>query len=151
MVGIAIRPAVVSDRPLIWKLILRNNLNVWDLRWQNFLVAVDEEDQFVGCGQIKRHGEIEELASLVVVQEYQGQGISKILLDTLLERAGRPLWLMCESSLVAYYNKIGFEEIKEPSNLPSYFRNVFWASRVPSGAMLLFRGTYVAFMVLYDS
>ena len=46
-----------------------------------------------------------------------------------------------------YYRKFGFEEITEASNLPPYFRNLFWATRLPSGAMFLIRGTYVAFMV----
>lgn len=150
MDNITLRPAIASDRSLIWKLVLQNNLNIWDLRWQNFLVAVGDEDQFVGCGQIKRHGDTEELASLVVVEECQGRGVSKILMDALMERAERPLWLMCESSLIHYYNKFGFEEVKEASNLPTYFRNLFWATRVPSGAMFLIRGTYVAFMALRD-
>ena len=100
MHNITLRPAIASDRPLIWKLILQNNLNIWGLRWENFIVAVDEEDQFVGCGQVKRHGSVEELASLIVVDEWQGRGISRLLMDALLERAKRPVWLMCESSLV---------------------------------------------------
>ena len=146
MHNITLRSAIASDRSMIWKLILQNNLNIWDLRWQNFLVAVDNEGRFVGCGQIKRHGDTEELASLVVIEEWQGRGVSKILMDALMECAGRPLWLMCESSLIQYYRKFGFEEISEVSNLPPYFRNLFWATRLPSAAMSLIRGTYVAFM-----
>lgn len=147
---ITLRPAIAGDRALIWKAVLGNNLNLWDLRWKNFLVAVDDEDQFVGCGQIKRHGDVEELASLVVVDEWQGRGISKMLMDALTAQAGRPLWLMCESSLTKYYNRFGFEEVQEPSMLPGYFRNIFWMTLVPSGAMMLIRGTYVAFMALQE-
>ena len=150
MHNITLRPAIASDRPLIWKLILQNNLNIWGLRWENFIVAVDEEDQFVGCGQIKRHGSVEELASLIVVDEWQGRGISRLLMDALLERAKRPVWLMCESSLVRYYSKSGFDEVKEPINLPSYFRNLYWVTRVLFGELLAIRGTYVAFMALRD-
>ena len=150
MHNITLRPAIASDRPLIWKLILQNNLNIWGLRWENFIVAVDEQDQFVGCGQIKRHGSVEELASLIVVDEWQGRGISRLLMDALLERAKRPVWLMCESSLVRYYSKSGFDEVTEPINLPSYFRNLYWVTRVLFGAVLAIRGTYVAFMALRE-
>ena len=148
MNNITLRPAIASDRSMIWKLVVQNNLNVWDLRWKNFLVAVDNEDRFVGCGQVKRHGNTEELASLVVIEEWQGHGVSKILMDALMERAGRPLWLMCESSLISYYRKFGFEETTEVADLPPYFRTLFWATRLPSGAMFLIRGTYVAFMAI---
>ena len=150
MQNLTLRSAVASDRPLIWKLILQNNLNIWGFKWENFLVAVDEEDHFVGCGQIKRHGDVEELASLIVVEEWQERGVSRLLMSALMERAGRPLWLMCESSLVGYYNRFGFEEVKEPAKLPSYFRNLYWLTRMSYGAMLLMRGTYVAFMALRD-
>ena len=147
--NITLRPAIAADQAVIIRLVIQNNLNPLGLSWQNFIVAVDKEDQFLGCGQIKNHGDIEELASLVVVQEWQGHGVSTVLMDALIKRAKRPLWLMCESPLVSYYDKFGFSEVKEPIDLPSYFRNVYWASRFSFGFALLLRGTYVAFMVLH--
>ncbi len=150
MHNITLRPAIAAEHQLIRKLILQNNLNPFGLKWESFIVAADEENQFVGCGQIKRHDDVEELASLVVVEEWQGRGVSKILMDALIERGKRPLWLMCESPLTDYYNKFGFEEVEEPANLPSYFRNVYWFTRLSFGVVFLIRGTYVAFMVLDD-
>ncbi len=150
MHNITLRPVIAAEHQLIRKLILQNNLNPFGLKWESFIVAADEENQFVGCGQIKRHDDVEELASLVVVEEWQGRGVSKILMDALIERGKRPLWLMCESPLTHYYNKFGFEEVEEPANLPSYFRNVYWFTRLSFGVVFLIRGTYVAFMVLDD-
>ena len=150
MHNITLRPVIAAEHQLIRKLILQNNLNPFGLKWESFIVAADEENQFVGCGQIKRHDDVEELASLVVVEEWQARGVSKILMDALIERGKRPLWLMCESSLTHYYNKFGFEEVEEPANLPSFFRNVYWFTRLSFGVVFMIRGTYVAFMVLDD-
>ena len=150
MLDVTLRPALAADHSLIRKLILQNNLNPLGLEWESFTVAADEQNQLVGCGQIKRHGEVEELASLVVVDEWQGRGISKLLMDALIERGMRPLWLMCESPLTNFYKKFGFEEVKNPTNLPGYFRNMYWFTRLPLGMIFLMRGTYVAFMVLDD-
>ena len=103
MQNITLRAVIASDRPLIRRLILQNNLNPWGLEWQSFIVAADGDNKFVGCGQIKRHGDLEELATIVVVKEWRGRGISRILLNALMKRGKRPLWLMCESSLTDYY------------------------------------------------
>jgi len=149
MDGITLRNAVAADQPAIRLNVVKNQLNPVDLRWQNFLVATNENGQFIGCGQIKHHGKVQELASLVVIDSYQGQGISRHLMDALMTRAGRPLWLMCESPLVGYYEQYGFKEAIV-STLPNYFQMVYWATRVPSALLSIFRGNYIAFMVCDD-
>lgn len=120
------------------------------LNWQRFIVATGDDEEFLGCGQIKQHGDTEELASLVVVKNGQGRGISRVLMDALMQRGKRPLWLMCESNLIPYYKRFGFEEVKQPERLPYYFRAIFWLSQLTVGMMLLVRGHYVAFMVLTE-
>ena len=97
---------------------------------------------------MSRHGDVDEFASLVVVDEWQGHGVSNILMEALMERGRRPLWLMCESPLTAYYTRYGFKEIKEPDRLPGYFRTMYWITRLAMGVVFFIRGTYVAFMVL---
>ena len=148
MSNITLRRATAADQRLITKLILQNQLNGLGIGWENFTVAVDDSNQFVGCGQIKQHGDVDELASLVVVEEWQGRGVSNILMNALMERGRRPLWLMCESPLTAYYARNGFREVEEPNRLPSYFRNMYWVTRLALGVVFLIRGTHVAFMVL---
>ena len=144
---ITLRPPRVDEHLLIRRMIASNNLNPFGLAWDNFIVAADEQDRLIGCGQIKRHGELEELASLIVTDEWQGRGVSTLLMNALMERGIRPLWLMCESPLTAYYEKFGFREVENPGELPGYFQNVFWGSRMTFGLLFLFRGTHVAIMV----
>ena len=148
MIDITLRPALAAELPRITQLILKNNLNPLGLDWQSFTVAANQENQLVGCGQIKKHAGLEELASLVVVDEWQGRGISKLLMDALIEQGKRPLWLMCESPLTRFYQQYDFVEVTNPAKLPSYFQSVYWISRVPLGLVFLLRGSYVAFMVL---
>ncbi|MFT5100103.1 MAG: amino-acid N-acetyltransferase [Planctomycetaceae bacterium] len=147
---ITLRAAVAAEQRLIISLVMQNNLNPFGISWQNFIVAADEQNHLVGCGQIKQHNGIEELASLMVIKAWQGTGVSKILMDALLKKANRPLWLMCESPLTSLYKRFGFAEVKEVASLPSLFRNVDSFSRYALGLLFLFRGTYVAFMVLND-
>lgn len=145
---ITLRPAVADEQWTINRLVLQNNLNPFGINWQNFIVAADDQDQLVGCGQIKQHDGIEELASLMVVKTWQDSGVSAILMDALLKQSSRPLWLMCESPLTPLYKKFGFVEVKEAANLPMFFRTVDSFSKYALGLVFLFRGTYVAFMVL---
>jgi acyl-CoA thioesterase-1 len=144
----AVYPALAEEQLMIGRLILENNLNPFGMSWKNFTVAADEENKLLGFGQIKKHDGVEELASLVVNKSQQGLGISTLLMDSLLAHAKRPLWLMCESPLTAYYSRFGFEEVKGHSKLPAYFRTVDWFSRYALSLVFVFRGTYVAFMML---
>ena len=148
MLNVTLRPAVAAEGPLIRRLVLRNNLNPFDLDWRRFTVAADETDQLVGFGQIKLHGDVAELASVVVVEQWQGRGVAKLLMEALLSRGKRPLWLMCESPLTRFYVQFGFREVSDPTNLPNYFRGMYWVTRLPLGMLFLMRGTHVAFMVL---
>ena len=145
---IKIRSATAADQATILSLVLENNLNPFELHWSSFRVAVTGDDRVVGCGQIKQHGKVQELASLVVAKEWQGKGLSNLLMADLLDRAGRPLWLMCESPLVAYYLPLGFEEVKRVQHLPAYFQGIYWTAQFSINVVLALRGTYLAFMVL---
>ncbi len=147
MENITLRLPKTSDHLLIRQLIARNNLNPFGLEWKSFTVAADPQDKLIGCGQIKHHGKLEELASLVVTDEWQGRGVSTLLMNALLERSTRPLWLMCESSLTSYYDRYEFREVENPDELPAYFRNIFWGSRMTLGLLYFFRGTHLAIMV----
>ena len=63
------------------------------LDWRHFIIAVDPENQLIGCGQIKPHRDgSSELASIAVQPEYQGQGIGKALIERLLSETRAPLF-----------------------------------------------------------
>jgi N-acetylglutamate synthase-like GNAT family acetyltransferase len=146
--NIELRSATPADQRSITRLIFQNQLNGLGIGWKSFTVAENEHGEFLGCGQIKQHGDIDELASLVVEGKWQGHGVSNVLMDALMKRGRRPLWLMCESPLTTFYTRYHFREVKKPDQLPSYFRTIYWLARLALGAVFFMRGTYVAFMVL---
>lgn len=95
------------------------------LDWGRFLIAVDGNDRLVGCGQVKPHkdGSLE-LASIAVQPEWRKQGVARTIILCLLETHPRPLYLTCRGRLGSFYEKFGFQEVTDASDLPPYFRRI---------------------------
>lgn len=124
MTDFALRPAIEQDFPAIRELIHRVGINPMSLDWRRFIVAVDDDDRLLGCGQLKPHGKgIVELASLAVQPEHRGRGIARAIIEALLERAPRPLYLMCLAELGPFYEKWRFRSLA-PDEMPAYFRRL---------------------------
>jgi N-acetylglutamate synthase-like GNAT family acetyltransferase len=120
----SLRPARETESARIKALIHLVGINPMDLDWKRFIVAVDDQDDLIGCGQLKPHGkDILELASLAVYPEYERKGVASALIQYLLKDSPRPLYLMCESSLGALYEKFGFREIQY-EDMPRYFQRI---------------------------
>lgn len=120
-----LRPARPEDQKRISALVRSAKLNPLKLDWQRFLVAEADGGQVVACGQIRLHrGGIRELSSLVVAQDWRGQGLARAIIERLMTVSGRPLWLMCRSRLVPLYHRFGFEEVAPVADQPAYFRRV---------------------------
>ena len=120
----SLRPARETESAQIKALIRLVGINPMDLDWKRFVVAVNEQDQMLGCGQLKPHGtDILELASLAVYPEHQGKGVGRALIEHLLKNSPRPLYLMCESSNGPLYEKFGFQEIQY-EEMPRYFQRI---------------------------
>lgn len=94
------------------------------LDWRRFRVAKTAEDQFIGCGQLKPHGDGSlELASIAVIPEWRKRGVARALIHTLKDAAPRPLYLTCLSGMGPFYKKFGFQAIGG-AELPKYFRRL---------------------------
>lgn len=121
---ISIRPAMEAEAAQIRGLIHLLGLIPVGLDWKSFVVAVNDRDEVLGCGQIKTHGhDVLELASIAVSPEHQGKGVGRAIVEHLLQDSLRPLYLMCESSNGPLYKKFGFREI--PYNeMPRYFQRI---------------------------
>jgi N-acetylglutamate synthase-like GNAT family acetyltransferase len=120
----SIRQATSSDHPAIQKLIRQVRINPTGLKWERFLVAVDQNDQVIGCGQVKSHSDgSQELASIAVIAEYRQQGIASTLIEQLLAQSTGDLYLMCRSSLGSFYERFGFQPI-DGNDLPPYFKKM---------------------------
>ena len=119
-----IRPARESESGQIRDLIHLTGINPMGLDWKRFVVAVNENDEMIGCGQLKPHGtDILELASLAVYPEYRDQGIARAIIEHLLAESPRPLYLMCASSLGPLYEKFGFRTV-DYDEMPRYFQRI---------------------------
>jgi N-acetylglutamate synthase-like GNAT family acetyltransferase len=76
-----IRPAEKEDAGAIRSLIRSVKINPLGITWSRFLVAVDDENRLIGCGQIKTHRDCSsELASIAVAPAWRGQGIVRALI-----------------------------------------------------------------------
>lgn len=119
-----IRPARKNDRPFIRRLIWRVRINPFGLHWENFLVASDDDHTLLGCGQLKSHGlDSVELASIAVQEEHRGRGIARTIIEGLITRGPRPLYLLCLPELTEFYARFGFTRTGR-EGLPPYFRRV---------------------------
>ncbi len=120
-----LRKATAADQEAIKTLIKEVGINPLGIKWQRFLVAVDDHDQLVGCGQIKPHKDGSfELASIAVRHGWRNQGIAKTIINHLLAEATPPLWLTCQHQLTSFYEPFGFREITDLSEMPLYFKRV---------------------------
>jgi len=124
MTTYTLRPANSADFPTIKNLVRSAQINPTGLKWPRFVVAENDLGEVIGCGQIKPHRDGSfELASLVVAENYQGQGIARSLVAHLTSNHQDTLYLMCRSSLGEFYQKLGFTPVSEPQ-MPPYFRRI---------------------------
>lgn len=119
-----LRPAVETDFPAIRGLIRETGINPLGLDWRRFLVAESPAGQFIGCGQLKPHGDGSlELASIAVIAEWRGRGVARKIIQSLMSAAPRPLYLTCRAALGPFYEKFGFHALSL-ANMPPYFRRL---------------------------
>jgi N-acetylglutamate synthase-like GNAT family acetyltransferase len=120
----SLRLAGETDSSQIQALIHLVGINPTGLDWKRFIVVVDEKEEVIACGQIKPHGEeIQELASIAVQPEYQGRGLARMVIESLLANSSRPLYLMCRSSMGPLYEKFGFRAL-DYAMMPRYFQRM---------------------------
>ena len=141
--AVILRPATAADQPAINALIKLVDINPMDLKWPNFLLAVDDASgQVVASGQIKPHGDgTHELASIATHPDYQHRGLATQIINRLL--AGHPdtLWLMCLTKMGPFYERFGFQAVT-PRNYSRYFKRMaalakLWDMRAPPEDRLL--------------
>jgi len=124
MVRYTLRPARESESGQIKALIHSVGINPMGLDWKRFILAVDDLDEIIGCGQLKPHGkEILELASIAVVPEHRGKGIARAVIEHLLKDSPRPLYLTCVSSIGPLYEKFGFVSLSQVE-MPRYYQRL---------------------------
>jgi N-acetylglutamate synthase-like GNAT family acetyltransferase len=116
-----VRAACIEDQPAIKQIVRQANISPLGIDWHRFIV-VEDHHQIVGIGQIKPHRDgTQELASLALTPDRQGQGIGRVIVQALLARASGTLYLFCERKMQVYYVFFGFRRLNS-SQMPTYFR-----------------------------
>ena len=119
-----IRPALESESAQIKDLIHLAGINPTGLDWKRFIVAVNDGGEVIGCGQVKPHGAgIQEMASIAVSHVYRGRGFARKIIEELLRKTSRPLYLMCIAHNGPMYEKFGFKSITY-EQMPRYFQRI---------------------------
>ncbi len=123
--AISIRPAAAADQETIVRIIRVAQINPMDLKWVQFVVAVDgATGEIVGTGQIKQHRDGSyELASIATVPAYQRQGVARQVINALLDGHPGVIYLTCMDTLEKFYEPFGFRAIA-PSEMTPYFRRL---------------------------
>jgi N-acetylglutamate synthase-like GNAT family acetyltransferase len=100
-------------------------INPIGLDWHRFIIAVDQQDHLIGCGQVKPHqdGSLE-LASIAVQPEWRQRGVARAIIMELLSQHSPPLYLTCRSRLGPFYERFGFNIVSDEKSMPIYFRRI---------------------------
>jgi N-acetylglutamate synthase-like GNAT family acetyltransferase len=122
---ISFRPATAADQPAIVALIRAAQINPMDLKWPNFVLAIDDATgAIVGTGQVKQHRDASrELASIATLPAYQHRGIAHQVIEHLLAQHPGVLYLTCMDNLESLYQPFGFRTIG-PSEMTPYFKRI---------------------------
>lgn len=141
-----LRPARREDARRIRWLVWRARINPTGLVWYRFLLAVDEKDRLVGCGQIKlRKDGLRELASIVVRPRWRRRGIATAIINQLLSQNKEPLYLTCRAELERFYARFGFRVLQfeeMPASYQSLSRLAGFLQRLlraPRGMLVMYR------------
>jgi N-acetylglutamate synthase-like GNAT family acetyltransferase len=95
-----------------------------DLDWRRFLLASTSDGRLAACAQIKPHADgTRELASLAVGDAWRGLGLARLLVEALIVREARPVYLTCRSGLESFYQKFGFRAL-DKDELTTYYRRL---------------------------
>ena len=106
----SISRAKSEDAREIRQLIYNESLHPIGLNWSNFLV-IKRRGEIVACGQLRPHGNIKELSSLVVVPHYRREGIGKYLAESLIEQSNTSIYLSGKVELESFYLSLGFNHV----------------------------------------
>jgi amino-acid N-acetyltransferase len=124
MQSFMLRQADETDFAIIRSMIRTAGINPMGLAWERFVVAVDAEGKIIGCGQIKPHSDgTRELASVVVIPDWRGQGVARAIIEQLIAEHRGELYLTCREELGRLYEKFGFVRLNDKA-LPPYFRRI---------------------------
>lgn len=121
--AVRVRPATIADMRAVEPLVngfARRNLMLPKTHdqlarlFREFVVAVDDNDQVLGCGALRIYNEsLAEVASLAVDERLHGAGIGRRIVDGLVDEA-RALQLRVVFALTLqemFFHRLGFRTV----------------------------------------
>ena len=105
--ALTLRTATNKDMPAIVRMIGEFHLDYENLQPQQFVIAEDR-DVMVGFGRLKPYSDATELGCVGVLHERRKQGIGKLIVDELISRSPREVWITTD--LPEYFRTMGFVE-----------------------------------------
>ena len=105
-----VRNAVNRDMPAIVRMIGEFQLDYGDLQPEQFVV-VEDGDVMVGFGRLRTYPDATDLGCVGVLHERRRQGIGKIIVDELIRRGPREIWITTD--MPEYFRPMGFVETRE--------------------------------------
>lgn len=106
-----IRRAAANDAPLIKALVRAEPLDPNAIDWRYFHVLEIEHDAqptIAAIGMLRPEGDIYEIDSVTTRPAFRRRGYASAIVRALLAVGLRPVYLLAESDLVAYYERLGF-------------------------------------------
>jgi N-acetylglutamate synthase-like GNAT family acetyltransferase len=124
MTPYTIRPATAADAETIKRMVRSERLDPNAIDWRCFLVLEVVENgapQIASIGMVRPEGDIHEIDSVTTRPVYRKNGYAAAVVRALMERAPHPLYLLAETDLVPYYERLGFQ-VLAPEQAPAIMR-----------------------------
>jgi N-acetylglutamate synthase-like GNAT family acetyltransferase len=139
MADYTIRAATETDAETIKRMVRSAPLDPNAVDWHYFLVLEVVEDgkpKIVCIGMVHPEGGVQEVDSVVTLKEYRKRGYAEAVVHALIERAGKPLYLLAEPALIPYYEKFGFHVMGADEAPPVMTEQANWVNDFLGGRVI---------------
>lgn len=129
MTDYTIRPAAEADAETIKRMVRSAPLNPSAIDWHYFVVLEVLEagaPKIASIGMAYPVENFYELDSVMTDPAYRKRGYAEAVVNALIERMPRPIYLLAETALIHYYDKIGFKLITREEAPHEMVEQVEW-------------------------
>ncbi len=134
-----IRPAAEADAETIKRIVRSNPLDPNAIDWHYFLVLEVIEDgtpKIASIGMVRPEADIHEIDSVATLPQYRKRGYAEALVRALIDHAPKPIYLLSETKLIAYYEKLGFRVCAPNATPPVMAEQAQWVNDYFKGSVV---------------
>jgi GNAT superfamily N-acetyltransferase len=85
-----------------------------------WLAAYDDRGEMLGVARVTEPGGARTIDDIWVLPHHRRRGVATALID----HAGRPLWLICDEDMIAFYERRGFR-LADAGGFPAALANLY--------------------------